>query len=226
MTMAEVGVNRFTQPDADWYAVTTIARLTPAKSPRGAMIGIARVAWPDDEGTRNASGMLTTNIMMAKTPPARLLTTPSSACSTVSVMSALFITTVTPRASAMMNAAPMKSPIPPMIPCTMPSSPRPPMRPTTMEATRNSAASSGKYQPRVQACQLSLNSFQGMTEKIMSRKVPAKTHSTAFCRPVIGSGSFVAASSKASTALWPGSSCAATRLVAGSFLTFRAYRST
>jgi len=44
MTIAEVGVNRFTQPDADWYAVTTIARLTPAKSASGARMGIASVA--------------------------------------------------------------------------------------------------------------------------------------------------------------------------------------
>ena len=139
--------------------------------------------------------MLTTNIMTPKTALDRPLTRPSSEFSTVSVMLALFMTTVTPRASAMMNAAPMKSPMPPTIPPTMPSSPRPPIRPTTIEATRNSAASSGKYQYQVIVLSRSLSpsakSPHGMTEKIIRTKVNAKTHITVFCRPVISGGTDV-----------------------------------
>ena len=164
MTMAEVGVKRFTQPDADWYAVTTIARLTPAKSPSGAMIGIARVACPEDEGTRNASGMFTTNIMTANSAPDRPVTSPSNACRTVSVMPELFIMTVTPRANAMMNAAPMKSPMPAMIELTIPSSPSLPTSPMMIAATRNRAANSGKYQPQVTRSMAGKKSDHGMTE--------------------------------------------------------------
>ena len=46
-----------------------MARETSAKSASGAMIGIASVACPDDDGTRNASGMLTMNITIANSPP-------------------------------------------------------------------------------------------------------------------------------------------------------------
>ena len=56
MTTADVGVTRFSRPDALWYAVTTRLRSAPAKSASGAMIGMATVARPDDDGIRNDSG--------------------------------------------------------------------------------------------------------------------------------------------------------------------------
>src|SRR5215469_3127155 len=166
MTTAEVGVNRFIQPDADWKAVTTIDRLTPAKSPSGAMIGIASVACPEEDGTRNASGMLTRYITTANAPEGSPLTAPSSACSTVSVIPALFMMVVTPRATAMMSAAPMKSPAPEMMPVTVPSSPSPPTSPTSTAPTRNSAASSRRYQPRVMDCRDVFFNDTATTEKI------------------------------------------------------------
>src|SRR6516162_1580063 len=191
MTMADVGVNRLTQPDADWNPVTTMARLTPAKSPSGAMMGMARVAWPDEDGTRNASGMLTRNITTANAPDESPLTADSSECSTESVIPALFMMTVTPRATAMISAAPMKSPAPLMMPLTVPSSPSPATRPTTTAATMNKAASSGKYQPRVMLSSDELKSAHGITEKIISRKVSPKIQRTSFCLPVITAGAVV-----------------------------------
>ena len=52
-----------------------MARETPAKSPRGAMIGMARVACPEEEGTRNASGMFTRYITTANAPAGSPVTT-------------------------------------------------------------------------------------------------------------------------------------------------------
>src|SRR3954447_20653796 len=112
MITADVGVTRFTSPDADWYAVTTIERDTPAKSASGARIGITSAAWPDDDGIRNAIGMLTMNASIAKTPADEAATAFSIQCRTVSVMYAFFITTVMPRAMTMIRAAPRKSPAP------------------------------------------------------------------------------------------------------------------
>ena len=40
MITADVGVMRFTNPEADWNAVTTSRRDTPAKSASGARIGM------------------------------------------------------------------------------------------------------------------------------------------------------------------------------------------
>ena len=94
--------------------------------------------------------------------------------------------TVTPRATAMISAAPMKSPAPAMIPFTVPSSPRRPTRPTITAPTMNSAASSGKYQPSVIPSRDELKSLQGMTEKIISPKVRPTIHSTTFCLVVMG----------------------------------------
>src|SRR5215467_1259554 len=82
-----------------------MARLTPAKSPRGAMIGIASVACPEEDGTKNASGMFTRYITTANAPDGSPDTTDSSPCSTESVIEALFIMVVTPRATAMISAA-------------------------------------------------------------------------------------------------------------------------
>ena len=142
---------RLTTPEADWNAVTTMARLTPAKSASGARIGIARAAWPDVDGTRNASGMLIRNISAPKTPLEVSLTMFSIECRIVPVISELFMITVTPRASTMIRPTPMKSPAPLTSVSVMPFSPRPPMRPTTIAITMNSAASSGKYQSSCQA---------------------------------------------------------------------------
>src|SRR3954453_17114269 len=101
MITAEVGVIRFTSPDAHWKAVTDTARDTPAKSASGARIGITSAAWPDDDGTKNAMGMFTRNATIANAP----LEVPETALSIlfriVSVMYAFFITTVIPRATTM-----------------------------------------------------------------------------------------------------------------------------
>src|SRR4051794_31948712 len=96
ITTADVGVTRFSRPDALWYAVTTRLRLAPAKSARGAMIGMATVARPDDDGIRNDSGRNIRYITMANvawpTSPSAL----SAQCSTVSVIWPLFMMTVMP----------------------------------------------------------------------------------------------------------------------------------
>src|SRR3954452_8816056 len=101
MITAEVGVIRLTVPDAVWNAVTTTARDTPAKSASGARIGITSAAWPDDDGTRNAIGRLTTSATKPNTPCELPDTAFSIQCRTVSVMYVFFITTVIPRASTM-----------------------------------------------------------------------------------------------------------------------------
>ena len=49
-------MNRFIRPEALWYAVTTSSSGTSTKPASGAMIGIATVASPDDDGIRNDSG--------------------------------------------------------------------------------------------------------------------------------------------------------------------------
>src|SRR5213592_4665616 len=124
MITAEVGVTRLTKPDADWYAVTIRARETPAKSARGARIGITSAACPDDDGTRNAIGMLTRKGRIANAPvdvPEILF---SIQLRIVSVMYEFRMTTVIPRASTMINAAPRKSDAPAMIVVTVPSSPK------------------------------------------------------------------------------------------------------
>ena len=41
------------------HAVMVVDRLTPAKSASGDSSGIASAAWPELDGIRNASGMLT-----------------------------------------------------------------------------------------------------------------------------------------------------------------------
>src|SRR6516162_5723743 len=185
------------------------------------MIGIASVACPEEDGTKNASGMFTRYITTANAPDGRPDTTDSRPCSTESVIEALFMMVVTPRATAMISAAPMKSPAPAMMPVTVPSSPSPPTSPTSTAPTRNSAASSGKYQPRVMDSREEEKSPHGITEKIISAKVSPKIHSTVFCRPVIAcggpSGGLVGASS---------GSAAGSIDRDGSALTRRAYHST
>src|SRR5947209_18773656 len=110
MITADVGVSRFTNPEADWNAVTTTSRETPAKSASGARIGITSAACPDEEGTRNAIGMLTMNARMAKPLEDVPWTAFSIQWRTVSVMYALRMTTVMPRAKTMISAALRKSP--------------------------------------------------------------------------------------------------------------------
>src|SRR3954468_3347976 len=131
MITAEVGVTRFTKPEADWKAVTTIERETPAKSASGARMGMTSAACPDDDGTRKAIGMLTMNARIANVPEDRPETAFSIQWRTVSVMYEFFMTTVMPRAKTMMSAAPMKSAAPATIVVTVPSSPRPAMMPMT-----------------------------------------------------------------------------------------------
>src|SRR5437763_216697 len=101
MITADVGVSRLTRPEADWNAVTDTERGTFAKSASGAMIGITSAACPEEDGTRNAIGMLTSK----ESTPNAALELPETACSIlckmVSVMYAFFITTVIPRANTM-----------------------------------------------------------------------------------------------------------------------------
>src|ERR1700761_6269070 len=123
MITADVGVTRLTRPDADWNAVTTIERDTFAKSASGARIGITSAACPDDDGTRNAIGMLTRKARIANAPDDLPVTDFSIQWRIVSVMYAFFITTVMPRARTMISAAPRKSAAPATIVLTVPSSP-------------------------------------------------------------------------------------------------------
>src|SRR5215813_10419624 len=99
MITADVGVTRFTRPDADWYAVTTTERATPAKSASGARIGMTSAACPEDDGTRNAIGRLTMKARIPNVPLDVPETAFSIECRIVSVMCAFFITTVMPRAN-------------------------------------------------------------------------------------------------------------------------------
>src|SRR3954470_23991902 len=103
MITAEVGVTMLTMPDAHWYAVTTSERATPAKSASGARIGITSAAWPDDDGTRNAIGMLARKARIAKPLADVPETAFSIQCRIVSVMYAFRITTVIPRATTMIR---------------------------------------------------------------------------------------------------------------------------
>ena len=86
ITTAEVGVTRLTTPEALWKDVTTVARETCAKSARGARIGMAKVACPEVDGTRNARGRLSRNSRTPNTPGAVPRTADSMECSTVSVI--------------------------------------------------------------------------------------------------------------------------------------------
>src|SRR3954468_8896409 len=120
MITADVGVIRFTSPDADWYAVTAMDFATSANPASGARIGMTRAACPDDDGTRNAIGRFTRNASTAKLALELPATAFSIECRIVSVMYAFFITTVMPRAKTTMSAAPRKSPAPAMIVVTVP----------------------------------------------------------------------------------------------------------
>src|SRR6478609_9188173 len=133
MITADVGVTRFTRPDADWKAVTAIARDTPAKSASGARIGITSAACPDEDGTRNAIGGQTLTASTANTPHDVQETAFSLQWRIVSVMCAFFITTVIPRATTMISPAPRKSDAPATIVVTVPSSPSLAIRPTTTD---------------------------------------------------------------------------------------------
>ena len=63
-------MTRLSSPLADWYAVTTSWAGTSAKLASGAMIGIATVARPDDDGIRNESGRKRRYMrLMNRTPP-------------------------------------------------------------------------------------------------------------------------------------------------------------
>ena len=53
ITTADVGMNKFINPEALWYAVTTRLAGTSTNPAKGAMIGIATVANPDVEGIKN-----------------------------------------------------------------------------------------------------------------------------------------------------------------------------
>src|SRR3954468_10946091 len=144
MITADVGVTRLTRPDADWNAVTTIDRDTPAKSASGARIGMTSAACPDEDGTRNAIGMLTRKVRTANPLAVDPDTAFSIQCRIVSVMYELRITTVIPRAKTMISAALRKSAEPAMIVLTVPSSPSFAITPITTDITRKRPAASGK----------------------------------------------------------------------------------
>src|SRR4026208_2325632 len=98
MTTAEVGVMRLRRPLADWYAVTTSCAGTSAKLASGAMIGIATVARPDEEGMRKDNGRNSTYIRLMNSTPPRSATATSAQLRTVSVIRAVGMITVMPRA--------------------------------------------------------------------------------------------------------------------------------
>ena len=124
--------------------MTAIERGTPAKSASGARIGITSAACPDDDGTRNAIGRLTSSRIPPNTPLEVPVTAFSVQCRTVSVMSAFFITTVTARATTMISAAARKSEAPEMIALTVPSSPSLATSPITTAMTMNSTVAWAK----------------------------------------------------------------------------------
>src|SRR5438045_9573750 len=144
MITAEVGVTRFTSPEAHWNAVTAMERETPAKSASGARIGITSAAWPDDDGTRNAIGRFTMKARIAKVPVEVPETAFSIQCRIVSVIYAFFITTVIPRARTMISAAPRKSEAPATIVVTVPSSTSREIRPMHRAKMRDWDADTGR----------------------------------------------------------------------------------
>ena len=101
-------------------------------------------ACPDEDGTRNAIGMLTRNAKGPKIAPVEPLTASSVQWMIVSVTSAFFITTVTARARTMISAAPRNSPAPATIALTVRSSPSLPIRPMTTAAMTNTTDDSAK----------------------------------------------------------------------------------
>src|SRR6185295_20159882 len=109
MTTADVGVTRFTRPLAAWYAVTTSSDGTFAKLASGAMIGMATVARPEDDGIRKERGRNRTYMRFTNAAPPSVLTACYAQLRTVSVISPLFMITVIPRAIPMIRATPRRS---------------------------------------------------------------------------------------------------------------------
>jgi hypothetical protein len=66
-------------------AVAVVARLTPAKSARGASSGMASVAWPELEGIKKARGMLSTTVTTANPPAEAALVAALEAAASVEV---------------------------------------------------------------------------------------------------------------------------------------------
>src|SRR3954462_8513559 len=109
MTTAEVGMNRFMIPLALWYAVTTSSAGTFANEASGAMIGIATVARPDDDGIRNDRGRKSTYRRLTNTPPPSPETACSAALRTGSLIGPWDFVAVPPRALTMLGATPSRS---------------------------------------------------------------------------------------------------------------------
>src|SRR3954468_7793697 len=149
MTTADVGVTRFNRPLADWYAVTTRYEGTSAKLASGAMIGIATVASPDDDGMRNDSGRNRKYMIVTKAAPPRFATACSAALSTVSVIRPLFMITVMPRAMPMMSATPSRSRAPSTNVSVNSPSPMRAIRAMMIEKIRNDPVISGNHHHQV-----------------------------------------------------------------------------
>src|SRR4051812_18812273 len=187
MTTAEGGLTRLTSPLADWYAVTIAAGATFAKLASGAMIGIATVARPDDDGMRNDSGRNRTYIrLMNATPP-----NPDRDCSaqlrTVSVIWPLVMITVKPRAIPMISATPRRSLAPATNAPVKRDSDIRPTKPMMIAKTRNEAVISGNHQNRV-AIRLMPRSAHGMTPMIIATNARKKNSRTALWVPVSVAG--------------------------------------
>ncbi len=129
-----------------WYAVTTSSGGTFAKLASGAMIGMATVASPDDDGIRNDSGRNSPNIRLMKATPPRPDTACSAALRIVSVIWPLVMITVTPRAMPMISATPSRSRAPLTKPSTKFVSELRAANPMRIENSRNDAVISGNHQ--------------------------------------------------------------------------------
>lgn len=221
ITTAEVGMNRFISPEALWKAVTAMSAGTPTKPASGAMIGMATVAKPDDEGMRNDSGR---NSRYITTANAACPTSPSAVsaqCRTVSVISPLFMITVMPRAMPMISATPSRSRAPATNDSVRSTSLRRATSPMITANRMNDAVISGNHHHSVGRERP--RSSHGMTPYIISPKARPKIASTALCVPVIVAGSSSAPIRKPASAS-PRSSW--TTEVAGSALIRSAYLST
>ena len=98
---------------------------------------------------RKDSGRYSSATVLMKATPPMPETSCSAQCSTVSMISPLFMTTDTPRARPTTSATPSRSRAPSMNPLVNSCSPIRPTMPMRMAKNRNSAVNSGNHQPRV-----------------------------------------------------------------------------
>ena len=113
------------------------------------MIGIDRVASPDEDGIRNESGRKRANITIANAASPVSPSALSTQCRTVSVIWPLFMITVIPRAIPMISATPSRSPAPATNVEVSSPSPSRAISPMMIENRRNEAVISGNHHQRV-----------------------------------------------------------------------------